>query len=192
MRIEVVDGISYAKKIFKSNITHSAIKKEIKFLESFKHHNIIQLVDSNACENWLMTELLCPFDFFEFLARSGKPFSINSIRYITMQLAGAVQYLHKSGLVHRDIKLENLLVDDAFNLKLCDFGFAEFITATQVSRTTGTLGYLAPELQTNGLIDAKYLKAADVFSLGVCLFTLAYGHPPFRSSNKSCAFWRTI
>lgn len=109
-----------------------------------------------------------------------------------MQLAGAVQYLHKSGLVHRDIKLENLLVDDAFNLKLCDFGFAEFITATQVSRTTGTLGYLAPELQTNGLIDAKHLKAADVFSLGVCLFTLAYGHPPFRSSNKSCAFWRTI
>ena len=96
--------------------------------------------------------------------------------------------MHNKGFVHRDIKLENIILDSDFNLKLIDFDLAEPISRGNLNQqtVTGTTGYIAPELlypqpQHGQRID---LKKADVFSLGVVLFIMVKGCQPFENPSR--------
>lgn len=81
-------------------------------------------------------------------------------------------------VIHRDIKLENILIDKSGRLVLCDFGFAELLTSCTVKRTVGTLNYMPPELHQESFlggmnsenINTQLLIKSDVFSLGVTVF----------------------
>ncbi|CAD8076059.1 unnamed protein product [Paramecium primaurelia] len=190
-KVQIKDK-EYAIKLFKDNFSTQLIKKEINILSQIDHHNVVHLIEGNHKERYMITELLEKMDLFDILAKGQKPFSITSIKYIILQLTAAIQYIHKLGFVHRDIKLENILLDKKLDIKICDFGFAEPINGEFVTRSSGTLGYLAPELQNQGLINTTALPLTEVFSLGVCLFILAFAHPPFRQSTKVCPYWRLI
>ena len=112
-------------------------------------------------------------------------FSENTTRYVFSELLKAVSYLHQNNIIHRDIKLENILFDKFFQIKLADFGFATYSSGLNndykhYSRK-GTLNYLAPEIYNfehcqllgyNG-------EQAEVFALGVILFCMLIGRPPF-------------
>ncbi|CAD8181993.1 unnamed protein product [Paramecium octaurelia] len=187
-----IKGEEYAIKLFKDNVSTQLIKKEINILSQIDHHNVIHLVDGNHEERYMITELLQKMDLFDILAKGQKPFSIASIKCIILQLTAAIQYIHKLGFVHRDIKLENILLDKKLDIKICDFGFAEPIKGGYVTRSAGTQGYLAPELQNQGQIITEALPITEVFSLGVCLFLTAFAHPPFRQTTKACPYWRLI
>lgn len=96
---------------------------------------------------------------------------------IIRELLVALAYLHKSGVIHRDIKAANILVTDQGGVLLCDFGVSALLPTTQSKRTTfiGTPYWMAPEVITSGsLYDAK----ADVWSLGITLYEMATGSPP--------------
>lgn len=98
-------------------------------------------------------------------------------RRIFGQLVLGVAHLHQLGVVHRDLKLENVLLDERVRVKIADLGFGrEFEQGRWMETRVGTLGYCAPEV----LSGKRYLgEAVDIWSLGVILYTLLTGSLPF-------------
>lgn len=120
----------------------------------------------------------CPGDeLYNYLLNHGQ-MPPDQVQRIFTQLVGAVSYVHNKGCVHRDLKLENILLDKAQNVKLVDFGFTrEYQGSTSYLQTwCGTIAYSAPEM----LRGEKYAgEKVDVWSLGVILYALLCGELPF-------------
>ena len=85
------------------------------------------------------------------------------------QMMDVLHYMHGKGVVHRDLKLENILVDDSMNLKVADFGFATFRKIHALKSYRGTMTYMAPEIKEGKQYDGRQI---DVFSTGVILFII--------------------
>ncbi len=99
--------------------------------------------------------------------------------------------LHRRvGIAHLDLKLENILFGDNFELKLCDFGFSDEVR-TRHYQDRGTQGYMPPEMlaRAPGGVDGQ---AADIYALGVCLFTMTFGVPPFFNASISDRYYKLI
>ena len=95
-----------------------------------------------------------------------------------------IDYLHKNGIIHRDLKPENLLLDKHGNIKLCDFGWSAEGQNNKRTTFCGTIDYMAPEMLMNQPHDHRL----DIWCLGVLLFELIHGVPPFKgqSENEKC------
>jgi serine/threonine protein kinase len=96
----------------------------------------------------------------------------------------SLQYLHSKQIYHRDIKLENILIDHkTLEIKICDLGSCERGNGIKILKYKGTKGYIAPELQpylfSGSYIMSNELAKSDVFSLGVLLYCLAFNQYPF-------------
>lgn len=103
---------------------------------------------------------------------------------MTLRVARTLDYLHNNGLVHRDVKPENIILSDRGEVKLCDLGLArevDMVTSlTQTGQTVGTPLYISPE-QALGSKDIDV--RCDIYSLGVTFFHMLTGHPPFDNPN---------
>jgi serine/threonine protein kinase len=114
---------------------------------------------------------------YNYLLNNG-PLPVEKVQRIFAQLVGAVSYVHSKSCVHRDLKLENILLDKNENVKLCDFGFTrEYEGKTSHLQTfCGTICYSAPEM----LKGEKYAgEKVDVWSLGIILYALLAGELPY-------------
>lgn len=102
--------------------------------------------------------------------------------YIFKQLTQAVEYCHSKSICHRDIKLENIIIDESMNLKLIDFGFAAIVSKPKyLNFFCGTPSYMPPEI----VLKKEYLGFnADVWCLGILLYTLLCGSFPFRGKSE--------
>lgn len=118
----------------------------------------------------------------------------------SIEILSALQYLHRKRCAHRDIKLENVIMNDDFNAELIDFGFAEVweridqVTLQQAGGW-GTKGYLCPELDSANWVDGDEedtvdLTKSDMFSFGVLLFTMVVGCPPFRRAIGADPYYK--
>jgi serine/threonine protein kinase len=118
------------------------------------------------------------------------PLSVEEILRIGLQAAGGLAAAHAHGLVHRDVKPSNILLEDTVERAvLTDFGLARTIddaTLTQTGIIAGTPHYMSPEQATGSEIDAR----SDLFSLGGVLYFMATGHPPFRASSALAVLHR--
>jgi serine/threonine protein kinase len=116
-------------------------------------------------------------DLFDYLSSSGAlPASVAN--GVFCQVMAAVDCLHSNlEVAHLDLKLENVLLCEDFTVKLCDLGFSENVY-DRVFKRAGTDGYKAPEIDST---EGYYGVKADIFALGVMLFTLHFGVPPFTS-----------
>ena len=113
----------------------------------------------------------------------------NAGRFFISQLLDGVEYMHNKRVVHRDLKLENILVDDRLNLKIADFGFATYKSIDNLRSYRGTMTYMAPEIK-----EGKNYKGTqvDLFSLGVILFIIVQGIFPFKEARKEEYFYKLI
>lgn len=161
---------------------------EIKVLEKLKHSNIIRLKGHFEDDEtiYLVLEYISGKDCSKFF-KHNLPTKIQ-IKSVMRQLVESVMYIHKQGIVHRDIKLENILIDKHFNIRLTDFGLCA-IKQTEydiMHETLGTLRYTAPEL----IRGEGYNDSVDIWGIGVVFFMLLTGQYPFNGSNKSSIFRR--
>ena len=127
------------------------------------HPHVTKLYEVIATESsiWLITELCSGGELFDYLAEKGR-LSEDESRVIFGQLCLAVGYIHEKGVVHRDLKLENVLLDEHCRVKLGDFGFTrEFERGALLDTYCGTTGYAAPEM----LMAKKYLGPGDVIPM---------------------------
>ena len=125
---------------------------------------------------YIVTEYAARGDIFDYLVTNGK-MSEPEARHKFVQIVSAVKYCHSHGVVHRDLKAENLLLDSESNIKLADFGFSNYYKDDCLLSTwCGSPPYAAPELFEG----KKYIgPKADIWSLGVVLYVLVSGMLPF-------------
>ncbi|XP_021379367.1 PAS domain-containing serine/threonine-protein kinase-like isoform X2 [Mizuhopecten yessoensis] len=155
------------------------IPLEVSLLTKLDHPNIVKVVDVFENENFIqmvMEKHGSGMDLFEFIDRS--PLMDESLAsYIFRQMVSAVAYLHCHQILHRDIKDENIILDEHFGIKLIDFGAAAYLSKDKLFGTfCGTLEYCSPEV----LMGNKYRgPELEMWSLGVTLYTLVFGENPF-------------
>ncbi|CAF2386909.1 unnamed protein product [Rotaria sp. Silwood2] len=166
------------------------IENELSILRRVKHPNIIKLVEEfqNELKYFLVFEYVSNGDLLKAVTTMNK-YSEHDVALMLSQIASALKYLHSLQIVHRDIKLENVLManypDQSVTLKLADFGFALCLTdhthtvAARSDNLCGTPMYLAPEVIQN----RDYRIENDMWSLGVIAFTLLSGMAPFDGDN---------
>lgn len=100
-----------------------------------------------------------------------------------------MDYMNHKNVVHRDIKIENILFDDSMNIKLADYGFATYKSIENLKTYRGTMSYMAPEIKLGEHYDGR---ATDVFSAGVVLFIIVRGIFPFKEARKDEYFYNLI
>ncbi|KAG1874936.1 Pkinase-domain-containing protein [Suillus subluteus] len=162
----------------------ASLTREIHHHRQLHHPNVTQMYEVIATEShiWIVTELCCGGELFDYLAEKGR-LSERESSIIFGQLALAVAYLHEKGIVHRDLKLENVLLDERCRVKLGDFGFTrEYDRGVYMETFCGTTGYAAPEM----LQGKRYLgPEVDVWSMGVILYCLLTGTLPFDDDDEA-------
>jgi serine/threonine protein kinase len=110
-------------------------------------------------------------------------------RYFLSQMIDVLGYMQHKGVVHRDLKLENILVDEQMNLKVADFGFATYKKINKLMSYRGTMTYMAPEIKEGKQYDGREI---DIFSTGVILFIIVQGIFPFKEAKRDEYFYNLL
>ena len=146
-----------------------------------QHPNIIKLIDlfENSDQYFIVIEYMAGKDLFDYIQKRNFMLPEERVKHLVLQIIQAVRYLHDFGIVHRDLKLENVMMSDSSNMgkpKIVDFGLAKIIGPQETAdEPFGTLGYVAPEV----LKKKPYSFSCDVWSIGCIMYALLSGSLPF-------------
>lgn len=178
-----------------------SVEQEIQILQGLNHPNIVNILgwgsdgtvvkpSGRKIENlvYILLEYVTGgllFDVCQTLGGMGE----DGGRYFLGQMIEVLTYMHGKGVVHRDLKLENILVDEQMNLKVADFGFATFRKIHNLSSYRGTMTYMAPEIKEGKKYDGIQI---DLFSTAVILFIIVQGIFPFKEAKKDEYFYKLI
>ncbi|CAL5415143.1 unnamed protein product [Camellia sinensis] len=188
-------GHSFALKILdKARILHlnitDQIKREIGTLKLLKHPNVVRLHEVLASKSkiYMVLEYVTGGELFDRIASKGK-LSESRGRKLFQQLIDGVSYCHNKGVYHRDLKLENVLVDAKGNIKITDFGLSalpqHFRDDGLLHTTCGSPNYVAPEILANRGYDGA---TSDTWSSGVILYVILTGYLPFDDRNLAVLY----
>lgn len=156
-------------------------KNEINIQSNLHHPNVIELyrIEDDQTNFYQMMELAQGCNMWELLNTMGT-LAEDTLHFYVLQLIQAIHYLHNdAGIMHRDVKLENIVVDKDDNIKLIDFGLSASIKE-DVLFTCGSAPYLAPEM----IEGRQHTTAVDIWCVGVVIYTLIYGHFPFQPKSN--------
>lgn len=169
--------------------------KDAKFIENFineshaaaslSHPNIVSVFDvgRDGNINYIVMELVNGETLSELIKRDGKLDYRRAIE-ITKQIASGLSAAHKNGIIHKDVKPHNILINEDGVAKLTDFGIARAVTDTTIvdsksGAVMGSVHYFSPEQAKGGYVDEK----SDIYSLGIVLFEMLTGRVPFDGDN---------
>ncbi|MGH3719217.1 MAG: serine/threonine-protein kinase [Pseudonocardiaceae bacterium] len=161
------------------------MRREARIAARLDHPHVVAFIDEviEAPERWLVMEYVPSQSLAQILDRSG-PLSPHQVTHIGGQIASALEAVHATGIVHRDVKPGNVLVTENGTAKLADFGISRPIcgdvTVTDSAVIGGTVAYLASEVADG----QEATPASDVFALGATLFAAVEGIPPFGTSDN--------
>ncbi|XP_071875839.1 nuak family kinase 1 isoform X4 [Bombus fervidus] len=158
------------------------IRREIQIMSSVQHPNIIHIYEvfENREKMVLVMEYAAGGELYDYLSER-KVLTEHEARRIFRQIATAVFYCHKHKICHRDLKLENILLDQVGNAKIADFGLSNVFDEQRLLNTfCGSPLYASPEIVKG---TPYHGPEVDCWSLGVLLYTLVYGAMPFDGSN---------
>lgn len=183
-----VDDRIVAVKILKDEFLNNEefkrrFKNESKAIAYLSHPNIVKVYDVNFGEKlqYIVMEYIDGITLKEYINKQGA-ITWNDALYFMTQILKAVQHAHDKGIVHRDIKPQNIILLPTGNIKVTDFGIARFSrseTRTLTEQAIGSVHYIAPEQAKGEHTDEK----ADIYSLGVVLYEMLAGSVPFEAEN---------
>ncbi|KAI5151091.1 polo-like kinase 1, partial [Enteropsectra breve] len=179
----------YALKIIKladvkTERVREKLQTEIAIHKTLTHPNIVKMHTSFQNSEWVFIVLeLCERGALDDLLKRNKRIKERYVSKFTSQLVNGLSYLHdKMSVVHRDLKLGNIFLDDMLNIKIGDFGLSAIINGDEKRKTVcGTPNYIAPEILFGKASGHSF--EADVWSLGVIIYTLLVGTPPFQQKK---------
>jgi serine/threonine-protein kinase len=162
--------------------------REVEVIASLEHAHIVPVHEHGATPDGLvyLTMRLIRGGTLSERVKTG-PLLLEEIARILTQIAGALDYAHTQGVVHRDMKPNNILLDEQGNSYLADFGLARIVAEderlkkalTETGAFLGTPAYISPEQVETG----KAEKSSDIYSLGVILYEMLTGRPPFLADS---------
>ncbi|GAB2279686.1 Serine/threonine-protein kinase srk2i [Dionaea muscipula] len=193
MRDKVTKELVAVKYIERGDKIDENVRREIINHRSLRHPNIVRFKEIILTPTHLaiVMEYASGGELFERICNAGR-FSEDEARFFFQQLISGVSYCHAMQVCHRDLKLENTLLDGspAPRLKICDFGYSKSsVYDSQPKSTVGTPAYIAPEVLLRKEYDGKI---ADVWSCGVTLYVMLVGSYPFENSDEPKDFRKMI
>ena len=180
----------YEKERLDSNTKRGCVFKEIQILKKLRHKNIVKLIEVISTEKniLIVQELIEGISLREYYnneIRHQKGISIhkeNIFRIIFKQIFDAMNYVHKLGMAHRDIKLENILIKKNYEIKIIDFGFGMYNPENKLEKFfCGTPNYMAPEIAEKKPYIGQF---ADMWNLGILVFKIYCADFPFKGKNE--------
>ncbi|XP_071007999.1 MAP/microtubule affinity-regulating kinase 4 [Oncorhynchus clarkii lewisi] len=175
--IKVIDK----KKARQDSYVLKNMKREPRIHQMVRHPHIVVLLETLETENsyYMAMELCVGGDLMDRICEK-KRLEEREVRRYTRQILSAVEHLHTHGIIHRDLKIENFLLDEHNNIKIVDFGLSNTLkvereSAELLNTQCGSPAYAAPEL----LAHSKYGPKVDVWSVGVSMFAMLTGTLPF-------------
>eukprot|EP00761_Pharyngomonas_kirbyi_P006881 gb/GECH01006890.1/.p1 GENE.gb/GECH01006890.1/~~gb/GECH01006890.1/.p1 ORF type:complete len:329 (+),score=52.64 gb/GECH01006890.1/:1-987(+) len=175
----------------KLNVSESSLKTEVKILQTVDHESVVKLyrVYEDSDKIYLVMEMLTGGELFDRIVNEyPSGYSERTASTLIGKIISAIQYLHSKQIVHRDLKPENLLFASPKsnrNVKITDFGLSKIAKGSVMLKTAcGTPNYVAPEV----LLNEGYDEAVDMWSIGVIMYILLCGFPPFYSENTPHLF----
>ena len=181
-----------ALKVFRPDVRRtpqadSAFRADLTFAQRIRHRNFCSILECGEHEGllFLVMEPLSGTSLKERLKRHHNGFPAEEAFDLGMQITAGLQSVHEAGLIHQDVKPQNVMVDDQGTARLMDmdvakrWGTAGAITITSVGQLFGTPEYVSPEHARGVPADLR----SDVYSLGCVLFELFTGHPPYRAAT---------
>ena len=199
------DGKDYALKIYKdfdNTEQKRFLNNELRQTAKINHSSVTVPRDaftlteegnSRNKQTCIAYDLAENGDFYNYLKGFGG-FPVPIVRNYMEQLIQAISAIHSADVCHRDLKLENIVLDSTFGIKVIDFGISCPLSGPQGNgfckeEKVGTLGYMAPEI----LLECKYQPAmADLFAFGVIIFIMVTGHLPFEEASINDKYYKQI
>lgn len=193
MRDKLTKELVAVKYIERGDKIDENVQREIINHRSLRHPNIVRFKEVILTPTHLaiVMEYAAGGELFERICKAGR-FIEDEARFFFQQLISGVSYCHAMQICHRDLKLENTLLDGspAPRLKICDFGYSKSsVLHSQPKSTVGTPAYIAPEVLMRQEYDGKI---ADVWSCGVTLYVMLVGAYPFEDPDEPKDFRKTI
>jgi len=161
----------------------SSVYEEIKLMKSIKHKNIVKLIDviETSTVLCIVMEYCENGELYDLIVNNFQNFTNDDKKKIFKELVEAVKYLHENNISHRDLKVENVLLDKDNNVKLADFNLAtRFQPNELITHHCGSEEYTSPEIVTRKAYDPQL---TDIWALGIILYAIVVGHLPFYHKN---------
>lgn len=184
-----IDDRTVAVKILKEEYLANEefrrrFKNESKAIAVLSHPNIVKVFNVSYGDRlqYIVMEYVEGITLKEYIEQQGK-LGIKETVHFTMQILRALQHAHDKGIVHRDIKPQNIMLLSNGNIKVTDFGIARFSysdTKTMTDSAIGSVHYISPEQARGDTTDDR----ADIYSVGVVLYEMLTGQLPFQSDNS--------
>ncbi len=186
--VDVVDGKEVAVKILKKEFAESEeflrrFRNESKAIAVLSHPNIVKIYDVGFSEKiqFIVMEYIDGITLKEYMESERVLNWKDSVHFVT-QILRALQHAHERGIVHRDIKPQNIMMFTDGTINVMDFGIAKFAREegrTATDQAIGTVHYISPEQARGDVTDAK----SDLYSVGVMLYEMLTGQKPFDTDN---------
>ncbi len=186
--VDVVDNKTIAVKILKKEFAESEeflrrFRNESKAIAVLSHPNIVKIYDVGFSEKiqYIVMEYIDGITLKEYIENERVLSWKDAVHFVT-QILRALQHAHERGIVHRDIKPQNIMMFTDGTIKVMDFGIAKFAREegkTATDQAIGTVHYISPEQARGDITDAK----SDLYSVGVMLYEMLTGQKPFDTDN---------